>query len=387
MRASISALAFLALVATASAKDDAPASNVQGLWLTTDYPALQLHAGEDSTLPLTIYNYGLAPQRTTLTMSGAPQDWKAQIQGNGKPVSAAFVDLNGRAMLNLKLSIPATAKPGAYKIIIDAAGENAKSELPVSIDLASPLAAKLIATPKFPVLKGTPKSSFDFSVTLKNESTGDLLVNLGAKTPPGFTTTFKEGYDTQELTSAPLKAGDSKDISISIKPAPNVAAGQYPIAVSFVSDKATANAALTMDVSGQPNVTLSGEDGRLSGQAYAGTAQSFPMTLRNDGSAPATNVNLSATPPSGWTVEFDPKTIAQLAPNGQQKVTAKVTPGAQAIAGDYLVPMEADGDGVSQSASYRVTVETSTLWGVSGVVVIGAALLVLVGAVGKFGRR
>ena len=386
MRASISVLAFLALASAAMAKDDAN-PNVQGLWLTTDYPALQLHAGEDSTLPLTIYNYGLAPQRTSLTMSGAPKDWKAQIEGSGKPVSAAFVDLNGRASLDLKLNIPATAKPGQYKLVLDAAGENAKSELPISIDLAPPLAAKLTATPKFPVLKGSPKSSFDFSVSLKNDSTSDLLVNLSAKTPAGFTTTFKEGYDTQELTSVPLKAGDSKDIAISVKPAPNVAAGAYPINVSFKSDKASAQANLSMDVSGQPNVSLSGEDGRLSGQAYAGQAQTFPMTLRNDGSAPATNLTLSATPPSGWKVDFDPKTIAQLAPTAQQKVNATVTPGAQAIAGDYVVPMEADGDGVSQSASYRVTVQTSTLWGVTGVAVIGAALLVLVGAVGRFGRR
>jgi uncharacterized membrane protein len=34
-----------------------------------------------------------------------------------------------------------------------------------------------------------------------------------------------------------------------------------------------------------------------------------------------------------------------------------------------------------------VTVTTSTLWGAAGVGVIGAALLVLVGAVSRFGRR
>ena len=49
--------------------------------------------------------------------------------------------------------------------------------------------------------------------------------------------------------------------------------------------------------------------------------------------------------------------------------------------------MRASANGASDNARYRVTVTTSTLWGAAGIGVIGAALLVLVGAVGRFGRR
>jgi len=84
---------------------------------------------------------------------------------------------------------------------------------------------------------------------------------------------------------------------------------------------------------------------------------------------------------------FDPKDVPEVPANGEQKVSAIVTPAAKAIAGDYMVNIRASGDGLSESASYRVTVTTSTLWGVTGLAVIGAALLVLVGAVGRFGRR
>ena len=38
-------------------------------------------------------------------------------------------------------------------------------------------------------------------------------------------------------------------------------------------------------------------------------------------------------------------------------------------------------------ADFRITVTTSTLWGIAGVGIIGVALLVLVGAVARFGRR
>ena len=387
MRSGVLALLVgLSLGNVAYAKDPSP-DNVKGLYLTTDFPAIQIRAGEDTTLPITIYNYGLPPLRTAITMSGLPADWKVELQGSGKPVSAAFVDYDGRASLNLKLTPPANAKPGAYPITLSAEGDGAKSTLPIAIDLAAPVAAKVTAPPKFPVLKGTPKTSFDFSVAVKNESSSDMTVNLAAATPAGYTTTFKEGYNTQEITSLQIKTNESKDISVNIKPAPNAPAGQTPVKVSFTADKAKVESDLTLDIAGQPSVSISGQDERLSGDAVAGQEKTFPLVVRNTGTAAATGLAMNATPPSGWTVTFDPKTVPDVAPNGEQKVNMVVTPTAKAIAGDYVVSARASGDGVSESASYRVTVTTSTLWGITGLAVIAVALLVLVGAVGRFGRR
>ena len=391
MRAGVSALMMVASVSLASvsasfAKDPSPEA-IRGLYLTTDFPAVQIRAGEETTLPLTIYNYGLPPQRTAVTIADKPADWKADVEGSGKPVSAAFVDYDGRASLNLKLNIPATAKAGDYKITIQADGDDAKSSLPISIKLAEPLAAKLTATPKFPVLRGSPKSSFDFNVAVKNESGADMTVNLRVDAPSGFTTTFKEGYSTQEITSLSIKANESKDITIAVKPAPRAPAGETPILLAIAGDKASVQAKLALDISGQPAITVTGQDERLSGEATAGQERSIPLVIRNTGSAPARGVSLSATPPSGWKIAFDPKELPEIAAGEEQKVSALVTPSGKAIAGDYMVSLRASGDGVSESANYRVTVTTSTLWGVTGIAVIIAALLVLVGAVGRFGRR
>ena len=391
MRAGVSALMMVASLSVASvsaslAKDPSPEA-IKGLYLTTDFPAVQIRAGEETTLPLTIYNYGLPPQRTALTIADKPADWKADVEGSGKPVSAAFVDYDGRANLNLKLNIPATAKAGDYKITIQADGDDAKSSLPISIKLAEPLAAKLTATPKFPVLRGSPKSSFDFNVAVKNESGADMTVNLRVDAPSGFTTTFKEGYSTQEITSLSIKANESKDITVAVKPAPRAPAGETPILLAIVGDKASVQAKLALDISGQPAITVTGQDERLSGEATAGQERSIPLIIRNNGTASARGVSLSATPPSGWKIAFDPKEVPEIAAGEEQKVSALVTPSGKAIAGDYMVSLRASGDGVSESANYRVTVTTSTLWGVTGIAVIIAALLVLVGAVGRFGRR
>ncbi len=350
-----------------------------------------MRAGEDTTLPLTLYNYGLDPQRTDAhDLQYAIRQLEGRDRWFGQAGNCCLCRLQ-RPSPEPQSEADNTCRCQTRPLTVlrsNADGTDAKSSLPIAIDLAAPLATKLELTPKFPTLKGSPKTAFDFDVTAKNDSSADMLVNLGADTPKGFTATFKEQYGTQELASMPLKASESKDITVSIKPPPDVGSGPVTIPVNFNGDLAKASTKLTLDISGQPTLSLSGDNGRLSGDAYAGQEQAIPLTLHNSGTAPATNVSLSASPPSGWKVTFDPKTIAELGTNQDAKVTASVTPAAQDINGDYVVSFTASGDnGISQSADYRLSVLTSTLWGFAGVGVIGAALIVLVGAVGRFGRR
>ena len=132
---------------------------------------------------------------------------------------------------------------------------------------------------------------------------------------------------------------------------------------------------------------MSGENERLSGEVYAGREKRFTFVLRNTGTADARNIELSASPPSGWKVNFEPKSIPAIVPNGEQKFEAVVTPSEKAVTGDYMFAVRANGDGVSENVNFRSTVSTSTLWGAIGLGVIAAALLVLFGAFGRFGRR
>jgi uncharacterized membrane protein len=214
-----------------------------------------------------------------------------------------------------------------------------------------------------------------------------MLVTLAAQAPRGFQVTFKEGYGSQELTSVPIKGGETKEIAVDVKPPQGTPAGRYPVTVDFGSEGAKAQTRLVLDITGQPTISLSGENDRLSGEANAGREKRFNFVLRNTGSAEARNITLTASAPTGWKVTFEPKDVAVLAPNAEQKVVAVMMPSDKALAGDYVVTVRANGDGVSESSSFRVTVLTSTMWGVIGLGVIAASLLVLLGAVGRFGRR
>ncbi len=154
------------------------------------------------------------------------------------------------------------------------------------------------------------------------------------------------------------------------------------------TEQASADLPLTLTIIGQPRLSVSGEGGRLSGDAYAGQDSQLTVVLRNDGSEAAHDVELSATAPEGWKTTFDPKTVPQIAAGASQDVKLSLSPSPRAIAGDYQMTVRASGTGgVSESANFRITVLTSTLWGAIGIAIIAVALLVVVFAVARFGRR
>jgi uncharacterized repeat protein (TIGR01451 family) len=224
-------------------------------------------------------------------------------------------------------------------------------------------------------------------MSIKNDSGKKLLVSLAAQAPRNFDTAFTEAYGTQQLTAIPVDAGKSKDVKLKVTPPDSVDAGTYPVAVRIGAEDAHANTRVTLDITGQPKLALAGREGLLSARATAGKETSVPVVVTNIGTAPADNVQLSATAPSGWKVTFEPKTVERIAPNQHQEVQALIRPPEKAIAGDYVTSLSAASRGENGNANFRVTVTTSTVWGIAGVGIIGLALLVMVGAVARFGRR
>ncbi len=112
------------------------------------------------------------------------------------------------------------------------------------------------------------------------------------------------------------------------------------------------------------------------------------MIVRNTGTAPARAIEMSASEPAGWTVAFDPQLIGEIPAGEQVEVTAQIRPGDKALNGDYIVTVRAKPEGsTTKSAEFRITVLTSTLWGVVGVALIAVAVGVVALAVLRFGRR
>ncbi len=371
--------------APALAADTKP--DVKGLYLLTDYPAVSVEPGATSIVNLKLRNYGLAPERLKLSVAGVPNGWTATLLGGGQPVGAAMPATDDSVSLDLRLDVPKDAQIGTHTLTVSAQGAASEVSLPVNVTLSKELPAKLSVQPQLPELRGSSRSSFEYTLTIKNDSGKKLLVSLAADAPRNFDTTFTEAYGTQQLTAVPIDAGKSKDVKLKVSPPSTVDAGHYPVKVKVAAEGANAATDVALDITGEPKLTLAGPDGLLSANATAGSEASVPVVVSNTGTAPAENIELSSNAPSGWKVSFEPKAIDRIAPNQHKQVQALIRPPAKAIAGDYVNTLTASTRGENGTANFRITVTTSTMWGVAGVGIIGAALLIMVGAVVRFGRR
>jgi uncharacterized membrane protein len=378
--------AFAVIIAPAAKSEDAP-KDVKGLFLMSDYPAVTLRPGATSTVSLRLQNYGVAPERLALSIGGVPAGWTATLMGGGQPVEAAMPATNSSVSFELRLDVPKNAPNGTQTLTVSAAGSSTKLELPVAVTLAKDLPAKLTLTPQLPELRGTSKSSFEYQLGIKNDSGKKLTVSLSAQTPKNFDATFTEQYGSQELNAVPVDAGQSKDVKLKVTPPNTAAAGNYTVTARISAEDASATADLGLNITGQPRLDISGREGLVSTRASAGKETSVPVVVTNTGTAPADDVQLSGSAPSGWKIVFDPKSIEHIPPNENKEVQALITPTEKAIAGDYVTTVRAAARGESASSTFRVTVTTSTMWGIAGVGIIGVALLVMVGAVARFGRR
>ena len=387
MRRVTALFVFIASFVMASA-GFAQAEPPKGLFLVTDYPSQTVRAGEIATIRVKLTNAGLPPEPVALSLAGVPTGWKVDILGGGQPVASAMPGVNQDVALQLRVDVPKDAQPGSQKIVLGAKGPLTQApDLTFTLTVGSETPAKLSLKSRLPSLRGTPRSAFEYTVTVGNDSGKDLTVALSAQSPANFQTTFTEGFGSNEISSIPIEAGQSKDIKVKVTPPRDVKAGDYPVLVKVASEGATAELRVTLQVSGQGKLALSTKDGRLSGDAEVGKSAAYALVVSNDGTAPIEEVEMSGTVPANWKVEFNPKTIASVAPNEKKEVQVLVTPADKAISGDYVASFRASGRGESASSDFRITVTTSTLWGIVGIGIIAIALLVLLGAVARFGRR
>lgn len=384
----ISLLVILALIAVVGAAPALAQENQRDLFFYTRYPAQEATVGDVVTVKLTL-GTDTTPQIVRLGMREAPSGWNVTFRGDGRVIQAAYVEPNNNATFDLRIEPPSDVKAGSYRMVAVATGVNQEVALPIELTLKAKTVnpAGLAFKVDLPTLRGSPSTTFRYNVTLKNESSEEVSVSLLAEAPRGFQVDFK--LSGQSITSVPFGPNESKNLSVEVRALnTDVPAGTYEIGILARGGDLQATARLVADITGQPQLLLTTPDGRLSGEARIGEKTDVKLIVRNTGSAPARNIELSASPPVGWTVEFEPKQIPELA-NGQLvEVTAKVQPSNQAIAGDYLVTFTArPAEAAVATSEFRFTVLTSTIWGLVGIALIAVAVVGVGVAVMRFGRR
>jgi uncharacterized membrane protein len=239
----------------------------------------------------------------------------------------------------------------------------------------------------YPTLSGPSGTSFEFTVTVKNTGGEDDVFTLVANQPQGWTVTFRPQFETTQITSLSLKAGESKTITVTVNPPPKTESGIYNITLTAASAKTQSSVRLAVEITGTYSLSLTTVDGRLNADAVAGEEAYLTLVAKNTGSAQLRDISISSNHPSGWSVTFEPTLIPSLAPEASQQISVKIKPSSTTLPGDYMVTFTAYSGRVSTSVDIRVTVTSPPGLTALGLAVVAVVVVVLALIFLRLGRR
>ena len=152
-------------------------------------------------------------------------------------------------------------------------------------------------------------ADFTFSATLINNTLSDQNYSFTSNAPSGWQVSFQPSGESTSVAALDVEARTTQAMDISVTPPENVEAGTYEIPVTATSVNESMPITLSVTITGSYGLTLSTPSGRLSLDAYANQESAVQLSLTNTGNSDLTNVNLTSSAPTGWTVRFANETI------------------------------------------------------------------------------
>jgi uncharacterized membrane protein len=363
----------------------APAVAAAGtVTVTTPYPSIAVAPGSSASFDLTITS---SVQGTvSLAVAGTPTGWKATIHGGGFVVQGVTAGPGKPGTARLDVDVPADTTVTSGNMRIEAKLGSASAVLPITVLVNAGVAGDITLSTTTPTLTGASDATFTFNLTLQNGTAQDQTVSAAATAPAGWTTDAK--LSEAQAASTVVKAGSSTTITVTATPPANAPAGHTDIGVTATAGTKTIPAKLGIDITGTYKLTLSTPGDLLSTHGSAGSAMRQSLEVRNGGTGDLTGVTVTATPPSGWTITFDPVGGKVDVAAGQTgTMTAIITPSGDAVAGDYPITLTATNPQATSTANIRFTVETSPIWALVGIGVIVLILAGLLYVFRTYGRR
>jgi len=358
-----------------------------------EYTGVILPRGESLSVGLVVTNRGRSPENIDLSLPEVPKGWKARIQGHRFEVTGLHVAADTTQNLTFRAEPDPDLPPGTYLFPIQARSEDGKlhaaTRLRVTINpkgTETPDRDVIVST-SYPVLQGPTDAEFEFSVDVENRMDQDTDFNLSARGPERWEIRFKPAYEEKLISSLRIKAGQSRSMTVTVRPHPSAGPGEYPIQLNVGAEQAHAETEFTVVLAGTHRLQMGTADGRLSLNAHQGKPARISIYLKNSGSAPLHNIRFLSFKPENWNLTFEPQEVETLGPEDFQQVEATVTPAEQALVGDYSVTLSARGENVSEDLELRVTVRASTVWGWVGIGIIFLVILGLVFLFIRLGRR
>ncbi len=381
------ALTLLASCAMAESLDTAPAAEPY-IELSTQYPALTVKAGDSLTFDLDLDNYSGVSQDITLSVAEIPEGWEGTFSAGSNQVSVVHVKNQAtNSEVSFAVDVPLETADGEYIIRLAARGEDFADEMEIALTVSAEEIGESSFTAEYPSQEGDATTDFTFSATLINNTLSTQNYSFTSNAPSGWQVSFQPSGESTSVAALDVEARTTQAMDISVTPPENVEAGTYEIPVTATSVNESMPITLSVTITGSYGLTLSTPSGRLSLDAYANQESAVQLSLTNTGNSDLTNVNLTSSAPTGWTVRFANETIDIIEAGATVETTMYITPGEDAMSGDYATTVTARNSDANDSVDFRITVKTETIWGLTGIGVI-VLLAVVIGIVmRKYGRR
>jgi Predicted membrane protein len=358
-----------------------PVSAAAAVELYTPYLQLSAPPGDTIAYSVDIINHGSSTETVDLGFDEKGNKWDYELTAGGRTVSKIAVKAGETQTVNLQLDVPLEINKGVYQFQMNADG----SVLPLAVQVSEQGTFRTELTTDQPNMQGHSDSTFTFSATLRNRTAEKQTYALAAEAAAGWDVTFSDGSNS--VTSVEVDANGEKTITISAKPPESVQAGTYDIPVSASNNSTTGSTTVEAVVTGTYDLQLSTSNNLLSTDVTAGSTRKLDLVVTNKGSAELKQVAMTAENPTDWEVTFEPSTIPSIKPGETQHVQATIKADKKALAGDYVVNINAASPEKSADAQFRVAVKSSVLWGWIGIVIILAVIAAIYGLFRKFGRR
>jgi len=346
----------------------------RGLSVAFEYPGVVINQGDDASVDLIVTNKGKRDETISFTITDSPKGWESKIKTYSFGITGIFVPEDEEKTVQFNATPDKETKPGTYTFKV--AAQSADGILTASPTLAITLTKKeaekgeIELTTSYPVLRGPNDVKFEFSLEMKN-----------------WQANFKPPYEDKYISSLRLKDDESKSLNVEVTPDRLATAGDYRIPVKIAAGEATAEAELTVIITGTYTIETGTATGLLSLTTEKGKPGTMSIYIKNTGSAPAGTIEFLSIKPENWTVEFDPETIPAIEPGGLKQVEMSITPAAEALVGDYAVGVNIKAEKSSDDLEFRVTVKASAAWGWIGIGIIILVILGLFALFVTFGRR
>lgn len=370
-----------------------------GIDMSTEYPGIMVKAGDTVTFPLDFTSLDGANHDVSLSTESLPENWSGYFKGNSNQVTKVYVagaaaeDGTAAAattedLANFSLTIPNEAEEGVYEVELKADAGNGNTDiLALEISVTAQEIGESNFTSEYPEQEGATGTKFSFDTTLVNNRLTEQSYSLSAAAPEGWQVTFTPSGESTNVASLTVDPETSQGITVSVTPPENVEKGEYTIPLTAVSANDTLKEELKVIITGTYGLSMSTSDGRLSCDAYAEKETAVTLMITNTGNVDQTNVNLSSSVPTDWEVRFSESTIDTLEAGATKEITAYIKPCENSITGDYVTSISVKSETSSASADFRVSVKTSTTWGIAAIAIIAAIVVILGVIFKKYGRR